>query len=60
MRHLARGSVVGKTPSQVKHLIGRPDHAQSVSGQVICCYDLQNNSYQLVFANGVVSQQNHY
>lgn len=52
--------LVDKTPVQVRHLIGDPDHTQDIGGQVIWYYTLGGNTYQLLFSGDAVTQVNKY
>jgi hypothetical protein len=52
---------VGKTQAEIRKLFGSPDHVQDFSGQIYWYYtDPLDKSqiWQLVFTNGVVSEQN--
>ncbi len=53
--------VVGMTFAEVKEKLGRPDRDQDISGVgVIWYYDLQDNIFQLIFSDGVVTAVNKY
>lgn len=60
-RYLPGKEVIGMTSAEVEEKLGRPDRDQDVSGVgVIWYYDLQDNIFQLIFSDGVVTTVNKY
>jgi len=60
-KYLPGKEVIGMTSAEVEEKLGRPDRDQDISGVgVIWYYDLQDNIFQLIFSNGVVTTVNKY